>query len=66
MDVDGEEQPSSKKVKTNSGAVAAKRMPRSDRTLAGLRDEAVSCFTLICLSQRVHHITSKLAGLQNC
>lgn len=66
MDVDGEEQPSSKKVKTNSGAVAAKRMPRSDRTLAGLRDEAVSCFDFICHSQHVHYITSKLTGPQNC
>lgn len=41
MDVDGEERPLNKKVKTNSGAVVAKRMPRSDRTLVGLRDEAV-------------------------
>ncbi|KXN85538.1 Nucleolar GTP-binding protein 1, partial [Leucoagaricus sp. SymC.cos] len=40
MDVDGEELPSSKKVKTNSGGVVAKRMPKSDRSLAGLRDEA--------------------------
>ncbi|KAG6868203.1 hypothetical protein C0993_006344 [Termitomyces sp. T159_Od127] len=41
MDVDGEEAPK-KKAKGNSGAVTAvsKRMPKSDRRLAGLRDEA--------------------------
>ena len=43
MDVDGEEAPKLKKAKANSGAVVAKgaRHPRSNRQLAGLRDEAV-------------------------
>jgi nucleolar GTP-binding protein len=42
MDVDGEQRPSKKKAKTVFGAVVTKRAPRSDRTFAGLRDEAVS------------------------
>lgn len=44
MDVDGEEDaPAGKKAKANSGAVVAKgRQPRSNRQLAGMRDEAVS------------------------
>ncbi|KAF4567288.1 Nucleolar GTP-binding protein 1 [Pleurotus pulmonarius] len=41
MDVDGEEDVSPKRAKGNSGAVIAtnKRAPRSNRQLAGLRDE---------------------------
>lgn len=48
MDVDGQErQHMSKKVKMNEGgAVVAKRMPRSDRRFAGLRDEAVRFYPL--------------------
>ena len=45
MDVDGEEDGApNKRLKTESGAVAArgKRAPRSDRRLAGMRDNAVS------------------------
>ena len=44
MDVDGDEVPKLKRAKANSGAVIAKnaRHPRSNRQLAGLRDEAVS------------------------
>lgn len=42
MDVDDTEGPSGKRVKTNTGAVVAKRMPRSNRSLAGLRDDVVS------------------------
>lgn len=44
MDVDGEEDSApNKRLKTDSGAVAArgKRAPRSDRRLAGMRDNAV-------------------------
>jgi len=41
MDVDDAEGPSGKKVKTNTGAVVAKRIPRSNRSLAGLRDHVV-------------------------
>ncbi|PIL28017.1 hypothetical protein GSI_09868 [Ganoderma sinense ZZ0214-1] len=42
MDVDGEEAPRLKKAKANSGAVVAKgaRHPRSNRQLAGMRDQA--------------------------
>lgn len=41
MDVDDTEGPSGKKVKTNTGAVVTKRVPRSNRSLAGLRDHVV-------------------------
>ena len=47
MDVDGEEAPPLKKrVKGNSGAVVAtdRRGPKSDRMLAGMRDQAVRDF----------------------
>lgn len=46
MDVDGEEAPRLKKAKANSGAVVAKgaRHPRSNRQLAGMRDDTVSSF----------------------
>ncbi|KAI0665849.1 GTP binding protein 4 [Trametes maxima] len=42
MDVDGDEAPKLKRAKGNSGAVIAKdaRHPRSNRQLAGMRDEA--------------------------
>ncbi|KAN0091376.1 P-loop containing nucleoside triphosphate hydrolase protein [Tylopilus felleus] len=41
MDVDGEEPPTSKRAKGNSGAVIAKnsRAPRTNRQLAGMRDD---------------------------
>lgn len=44
MDVDDDDDESApkKRVKTNSGGVVNKRVPRSNRQLAGLRDEAVS------------------------
>lgn len=44
MDVDGEEPPSSKRAKGNSGVVIAKnsRAPRSNRQFAGLRDDQVN------------------------
>lgn len=41
MDVDGEQQAPRKKTKTNEGRVVAKREPRSNRSLAGMRDDAV-------------------------
>ena len=46
MDVDGEEVPRLKKAKVNSGAVVVKgaRHPRSNRQLAGIRDDTVSLF----------------------
>lgn len=43
MDVDDEEGPS-KRVKTNTGGVINKREPRSNRQLAGMRDDAVRDF----------------------
>ena len=44
MDVDGDEAPTLKRAKTNAGAVVArgKREPKSNRQLAGMRDQAVS------------------------
>lgn len=44
MDVDDEELPSSKRTKGNSGSVIAKnsRAPRTNRQLAGLRDDQVT------------------------
>ncbi|KAF9453331.1 P-loop containing nucleoside triphosphate hydrolase protein [Macrolepiota fuliginosa MF-IS2] len=61
MDVDGEERPSSKKTKTNTGGVVTKRMPRSDRTLAGLRDEvqANRATKLRNLGQRPRNMLAK-------
>lgn len=46
MDVDGEERPTpSKRAKANSGAVITKgKLPRTDRRLGGMRDEAVRYF----------------------
>lgn len=43
MDVDGEEQTPNKRVKNNSGGVIAKHMraPKTNRQLAGMRDEQV-------------------------
>lgn len=42
MDVDGEERAPAKRAKTNSGTVLAKsRQPRTNRQVAGLRDQAV-------------------------
>jgi nucleolar GTP-binding protein len=46
MDVDGADTPKKKKAKRNDGAVAVVaaggRGPRTDRRLAGMRDEGVS------------------------
>lgn len=44
MDVDDDASTPKKRAKTNSGAIAAKnkREPRSNRQLAGMRDDAVS------------------------
>ena len=47
MDVD-EDESAPKKLKTNSGRVVNKREPKSNRQLAGLRDEAVS----LCVPRR--------------
>ncbi len=47
MDVDGEEAPTLKRTKANSGAVvvASRRAPKTNRQLAGMRDDAVSVFS---------------------
>jgi nucleolar GTP-binding protein len=42
MDVDEDDAALSKRVKANSGAAISRRDPRSNRQLAGMRDEAVS------------------------
>ena len=42
MDVDDDESAPTKRVKTNSGGVINKREPKSNRQMAGLRDEGVS------------------------
>lgn len=71
MDVDGVEARKVKKAKANSGATIAKggRHPRSNRQLAGMRDEAVSVPSLsvacrepdvMCLQQ-----ASKAVKLRN-
>lgn len=50
MDVDGDDTPRRKKAKRNDGAVsvvaASGKGPRTDRRLAGMRDEGVSVFFL--------------------
>ena len=49
MDVDEDEGAPKKKVKTNAGRVINKRHPRSNRQMAGMRDEAVcSLFKTAC------------------
>lgn len=46
MDVDDDDEsaPTMKRVKTNSGGVINKREPRSNRQMAGMRDEKASIF----------------------
>jgi nucleolar GTP-binding protein len=62
MDVDGEDSPSaSKRVKTPSGSVAAKRAPRTNRQLAGMRDQgqATKADQLRNLAQRPRNMHAK-------
>ncbi|KAF9227100.1 P-loop containing nucleoside triphosphate hydrolase protein [Gyrodon lividus] len=63
MDVDGEEAPISKRSKGNSGAVIVKnpRAPRSNRQLAGMRDEqqASRAIKLRNLGQRERNMHAK-------
>ncbi|KIJ05519.1 hypothetical protein PAXINDRAFT_93375, partial [Paxillus involutus ATCC 200175] len=63
MDVDGEETPTSKRAKSNSGAVVAKnpRAPRSNRQLAGMRDDqqASRAIKLRNLGQRERNMHAK-------
>lgn len=67
MDVDGDDMAPQKRVKANSGAVVTKgkREPRSNRQLAGLRDDAVSCIPLMVYQCTDLH-PSKLQRLPNC
>ena len=66
MDVDGVEAPKLKKAKANSGATIAKgaRHPRSNRQLAGMRDEAVSALSL-SLSSSNRHVSDTLLVVSN-
>ncbi|KAL6301282.1 GTP binding protein 4 [Sparassis latifolia] len=61
MDVDGEEPPSNKRAKANSGVVVSKRAPRSNRQLAGMRDEAQAskAIKLRNLGQRERNMHAK-------
>ena len=63
MDVDGEEPPSSKRSKGNSGSVMAKnsRAPRTNRQLAGLRDDQVNdlCLVYSDMIVLIRYVTSK-------
>ncbi|OAX40912.1 P-loop containing nucleoside triphosphate hydrolase protein [Rhizopogon vinicolor AM-OR11-026] len=63
MDVDGEEQTPNKRVKSNSGGVIAKhaRAPKSNRQLAGMRDEQQTskAFKLRNLGQRERNRLAK-------
>ncbi|KAJ8074913.1 Nucleolar GTP-binding protein 1 [Marasmius tenuissimus] len=64
MDVDGDEAPMLKRAKDNSGtavAVTSKRLPRSNRQLAGLRDEgqAAKATKLRNLGQRPRNMLAK-------
>ena len=66
MDVDGEEAPKLKRAKANSGGAVAKgaRHPRSNRQLAGMRDEAVRVFVLR-LRADVHRAFASLASIKS-
>ncbi|OSX65869.1 hypothetical protein POSPLADRAFT_1165885 [Postia placenta MAD-698-R-SB12] len=63
MDVDGEERPTpSKRAKANSGAVITKgKLPRTDRRLGGMRDEAQAskAIKLRDLSHRSRNMQAK-------
>ncbi|EGO00441.1 hypothetical protein SERLA73DRAFT_168189 [Serpula lacrymans var. lacrymans S7.3] len=63
MDVDGEEQTPNKRVKDNTGAIIAKnrRNPRTNRQLAGMRDEtqASKAIKLRNLGQRERNMHAK-------
>lgn len=63
MDVDGEEQTPNKRVKSNSGGVIAKhaRAPKTNRQLAGMRDEQVC---LVCEWGEAISLTSFSAGVK--
>lgn len=66
MDVDGEEAPKLKSAKANSGGAVAKgaRHPRSNRQLAGMRDEAVRVFALR-LRAGTHRAFASLASIKS-
>jgi nucleolar GTP-binding protein len=61
MDVDeGDDNAPKKKVKMNSGGVINKREPKSNRQLAGLRDEGVKSFP--CLSRSAGTLTREICS----
>ncbi|TFK44088.1 P-loop containing nucleoside triphosphate hydrolase protein [Crucibulum laeve] len=61
MDVDSEDAPRLKKVKTNSGGVVSRREPKTDRRLAGMRDDAQAAraVKLRNLGQRPRNMLAK-------
>jgi hypothetical protein len=66
MDVDGEDQPN-KRAKGNAGRAVAvnSRAPRTNRQLAGMRDQSV-CLTFFARRSLTHFFTSKHPGPSNC
>jgi nucleolar GTP-binding protein len=65
MDVDGEDGTPKKRVKANSGTIvpANRRQPRTDRRLAGMRDDAVrsySCLPLVMMALFIDFRSFKL------
>lgn len=66
MDVDGEEPPTSKRAKGNSGAVIAKnsRAPRTNRQLAGMRDDEVSKYLPLVNFDMMAYFDDLLASIQ--
>lgn len=69
MDVDGEEPPTSKRARGNSGAVIAKnsRAPRTNRQLAGMRDDQVNHFHLYPdMIVLIRYVTSKHPKPSSC
>ena len=54
MDVDGETSPA-KRLKTNSGGVVDRRMARTNRLTAGMRDESVRLSLYKCWSTVLKH-----------
>jgi hypothetical protein len=54
VDDDDDESSPTKRVKTNSGSIINKRAPRSNRQMAGMRDEGVSAPLHLLLRKLIH------------
>ncbi len=65
---DADEGAPKKRVKTNSGGVINRREPKSDRQMAGLRDQEVSHLFMAFrqLSQIIYHHVSNTTKLSSC